>query len=460
MRSLRICCLLIVPLSCGVACNKEEQSIKTPPDVAMYATLPGLSSTHNAELQAELARLIAEDATPLQLMPMPVEPRIEATPDDRSAVSRLDVIFPPNFRESGREHLDKVWPAEGFDFTPATLHVVAALTKRYQSKREKYETLVSEAHFQLPVNHTLGLSADTSYVDAIEIGHRLEGLYAAGVLAAGRPDAAIEPLRLMLRVSESLANEKSLVSRGAGATRRGEALQVLEGIAKHPAATFSVHRQLKMMLDQQLQRWPSDAAAWVGDRAQGMHTYELIRSGYLLSLLSYDEIREYRDEIGIDKLALVVAKNIDEDELFYLRTMRDVVAACEKPHYERAAVFRQIEANLELMRGSDNYPFVADQMLLLQLDQGSRLMALDRARCEAWALALRIACGDQPTDKITNPLTGNEFFVDVTDGQVVVDAVDPDSGQPAAIVPRLRPEVLAPRVSSPMRRETTSPIDR
>ena len=434
---------LMLPLLCCLACNQSEPPIKTPIDAAQYASLPGLTDTHNAELQAELARLLAEQATPLQLMgnasrSSSNQPRLEAVPDvSSSAISRLDVIIPPNFRDSCRERLDKVWPTEGFAFTPATLYVVSTLMQRYRTKREQYEKEVSAVDFQLPVNHSLGLSADTTYLDAVEIGHRLAGLYAAELLAGGDPEAAINSLHLMLRVSELLANGKSIVSRGAGAVRRSEALQVLEGIAQHPAATPSVHRQLKMLLDQQLERWPDDANAWIGDRAQGLHTYELVRGGYLLSLFTYGELREYRDEIGIQQLAKAVANNIDQDELFYLHTMRDVVDACRKPHYERGPVFRRIDANLELLRGRDSYPFVADQLLLLQLDQGSRSMALDRARCEAWALALSIAIGSGPTEPTINPLTGDEFFVDVTESQIVVDAVDPDRGQPAAIVPRL-----------------------
>jgi hypothetical protein len=435
--------LLVFPLLCCLACKQSEPSVNTPTDIAQYALLPGLTNTHNEQLQAELARLLAEHATPLQLIgdasrSSSNQPRLEAAPEVPSAMSRLDVIFPPNFRDSAREHLDKVWPPEGFEFTPATMHVVSTLIQRYRVKREQYEQEVSAVDYQLAVDHSLGLAADTSYLDAIEIGHRLEGLFAAGLIAGGDPQAAIEPLQLMLRVSELLAQEKSVTSRGAGAVRRGEALQVLEGIARHPAATPSVHRQLEMLLDQQLERWPNDASAWIGDRAQGLHTYELVRGGYLLSLLTYDELREFRDEIGIEQLAEVVAHNVDQDELFYLRTMRDLVEACRQPHYERSEMFVQIESNLELLRESDSYPFVADQLLLLQLDQGSRLMALDRARCEAWALALRIASGKSPPESTTNPLTGDQFFVDVTEAQVVVDAIDPERGLPAAIVPRLQ----------------------
>ncbi|MEX0820073.1 MAG: hypothetical protein WD070_10795, partial [Pirellulaceae bacterium] len=92
--------------------------------------------------------------------------------------------------------------------------------------------------------------------------------------------------------------------------------------------------------------------------------------------------------------------------------------------------------NLELLRNRDNYPFVADQLLLTQLSQGSRLLALDRARCEAWALALHIATNDAPTKSTINPLTGDAFYIEVTETQVVVDAIDPELGQAAVIVPR------------------------
>ena len=43
----------------------------------------------------------------------------------------------------------------------------------------------------------------------------------------------------------------------------------------------------------------------------------MVRDGHLLSLLTTDEIRSAGDEIGIDKLAALVAGNLDNDELFY-----------------------------------------------------------------------------------------------------------------------------------------------
>ena len=432
---------LVLPLLCCLACKQNEPPINTPADVAQYASLPGLTDTHNAELQAELARLLAEQATPLQLMgdasrSSSNQPRLEAVPDASSAAARLDVIFPPNFRDSARERLDqslaggriRVYSGDSV----CCFDIDQALSNKARAVREG--SLGGGLSTAGRIIH-LGCqpTRPTSTPSRSAIGSK--GLYAAELIAGGDPEAAVEPLRLMLRVSELLAHEKSITSRGAGAVRRGEALQVLEGIARHPAATPSVHRQLKMLLDQQLERWPDDANAWIGDRAQGLHTYELVRDGYLLSLLTYDELREYRDEIGIEQLAEVVAEQH--------RSRRVVLLAhdagrrrClpETSLRARPSSFGRSKPIWNCCAGRDNYPFVADQLLLLQLDQGSRLMALDRARCEAWALALHIACGSAPPSQRSTRSPATSSSSHVTETQVVVDAVDPESGLPAAIV--------------------------
>jgi hypothetical protein len=257
----------------------------------------------------------------------------------------------------------------------------------------------------------------------------------------------------MLHISETLAAEQNVVCRGFAARQRSAALQVVEGVAQHPTATRQTQRQLAAMISQQLARWPSDAQAWIGDRAQGLHTYELIRDGYLLSLLTYDEIREYRDQVGIQELAQLVAANIDRDELFYLKTMREVVEACERPFYLRSKLFMQIESNLEVLRASGTYPFVADQLLFVELEQGHRVQALDRARCEAWRLALRIAADERPAQLPTNPLTGDTFVIDTTDQHVIVDSIDP-AGHRAVRVPIKPPASQPSRVGASTHRKS------
>ena len=133
----------------------------------------------------------------------------------------------------------------------------------------------------------------------------------------------------------------------------------------------------------------------------------MIRNGYLLSLLTKEEISEYEKKVGLKELASVVRKNVDSDELFYLQAMRELIDACRQPFPERIEVFRQLDHDLGVLRNGESYPFVADQLLLVQIERTQRLQSVDRARCEAWRLALLLALGSEPAvGSNLNPLTG------------------------------------------------------
>ncbi|MBP89126.1 MAG: hypothetical protein CMJ64_20820 [Planctomycetaceae bacterium] len=175
----------------------------------------------------------------------------------------------------------------------------------------------------------------------------------------------------------------------------------------------------------------------------------MIRNGYLLSLLTKEEISEYEKKVGLKELASVVRKNVDSDELFYLQAMRELIDACRQPFPERIEVFRQLDHDLGVLRNGESYPFVADQLLLVQIERTQRLQSVDRARCEAWRLALLLALGSEPAvGSNLNPLTGAPFVVEVTAEQVVVDAIDNYGDEQSAFVP-VRPATAA---RSPLRR--------
>jgi hypothetical protein len=415
-----------------------------PQEARQHATLLRSSQTHNRALQEELARLEAEGATPVLLGPAQLingEPSLEAPPSDVAA--QLSRIFGATFRSSLHEKIAGVWPKQGFTFKPTTQRAVAALVERNRNRIEQFQQLVSGHGFSFEVDHSLGLLADMSYLDTVGIGTRLLGLQASEDLAGGRLDAGIERLGAMLITAELLGREKLVVMRVAAADRRAEAMQVLSGIARHPQATRSTHRTLQTLLSHQLERWPADEETWIGDRATGLHTYELIRNGYLLSLLTQEEIREFDEQVGMKKLASIVRENIDGDELFYLQAMRELIDACRQPFPKRENVFRQLDHDLNVLRSSKSYPFIADQLLLVHIESTQRLQAADRARCEAWRLALQLALGREPVaGENLNPLTGLPFVVEMTAEQVVVDAIDNYGEEQSALVP-VRPATAA-----------------
>lgn len=437
--------LLTLLATCSMfGCGSREPTMLEPQEARQHANLPRTSQTHSRALQAELARLEAEGATPVLLRPPdPIQgaPAISAAP---AAVSvQLSKVFGTTFRKSLDDKIAGVWPDRGFSFMPTTRQAVTELTESNREQIEAFQRLVSRRGFSFEFDHSLGLLADTSYLDAVETGTRLLGLQASEDLAGGRLDTATERLAAMFKTAELLGREQFVALRVAAAHRRAEALQVLRGIAGHPQATRATYRTLNTLLSHQLERWPTDEATWIGDRALGLHTYELIRNGYLLSLLTEEEIRRYDERAGLKNLTSLVRENIDGDELFYLQAMRELIDASRQPFPTRTKVFRQLDRDLEILRDGKSYPFIADQLLLTKIEPIQRLLAVDRARCEAWRLALQLALDSEPAAGADlNPLTGLPFVVEVTAEQVVVDGIDNYGDEQAVLVP-FRPSTAA-----------------
>jgi hypothetical protein len=446
-------------------CTKEEGApITCPADTARYAALPGLEETHHPALREELARIVSERATPALLSKSRAAVSSPTVPSSEGAAHRrgnqgghamLPTLFPEETLSTLGGTLERLYPAGRFELAGKRLRDAAELRRTYDAQRRRFRRVISDPGFHFGLQHSHGLAADTSFVEVARVVSRLEGLLAAELLHDGSAELAMEPLTHMFHTVNALARERHVVPRIAAVHLRAVALRVLEAIAGHPRIDRTGRRRLAAQLDEQLRNWPADEHAWIGDRALGLHTYELLRDGYLRSVMSYQEIREYRDEIGADD-AESFSENIDRDEWFYLKTMREVIASCRQPYYRREALFRRIENDLEQLRDSALYPFVAGRILLLELESGHRLQALDRARCEAWRLALSIAAGEAPDSVPVNPLTGHRYVIERDEERVIVDCIDPEGGEPAAVIRWIEPrEGLGARVSETRPRQTS-----
>jgi hypothetical protein len=431
---LSICAVL----GCGDGDNEPPQ---VPADLARYATLPLLAQTHEPGLRHELALIVREQGTPalLDTTTTGTGKNSKAAPAgdeaDNAASDGFADVFPPETLELLAERLESIYPQGDFDISGMALREAIDLRQTYDDLRERARRKLAEPTFRFQVQHALGLTLDTSFVDAARVASRLEAMLAAECLYGEAPRGAIEPLAMIMQIAEALAREKHVVPRLAAVEIRREALHILDAIATHDRITVSDQRRLASMIRGQLDRWPPDQDAWIGDRASGMHTYELVRDGLLLSILSYEEIREYRNDVSIDKLGKVVAENLDQDELFYLKAMRELISACDRPFYKRRKFFQQLARDLEQLRATAAYPFVADQLLLINTESGHRLQALDRAQCEAWWIALAQAVDDPVDENLVNPLTGFPYIVDVRSKQVIVDGIDPERHAASIEVP-------------------------
>ncbi|NQU22031.1 MAG: hypothetical protein HQ567_12165, partial [Candidatus Nealsonbacteria bacterium] len=190
---------------------------------------------------------------------------------------------------------------------------------------------------------------------------------------------------------------------------RGEAFRVLLEIAQHGRTTPVQLSRLQAMVQKQLESWPADADAWIGERAAGMHAYEMVRNGQFLFLLSPKEIKEFDEVTNFRKLISATIRNADRDELYYLETIRKIIDACRKPFYQRAETLESIARELQQKQDSGDFPTVAARVLLRGITKAQEIQTQDRANWEAWALALAMTTGSEiPRYKI-NPLTGEEY---------------------------------------------------
>ena len=414
--------------------------IESADDLTQYDTLPGITASHLKPLRDELASLESEHATAAQLtrkaftIPTSVGPT--SAEDVVTTAAELRTVFTPEVQASLSKQLDQLYPVGPFTFSDSALQAAVQLKDRYDVQRQRIHQLIAQQEHGFEIQFTQGLAADMSFVDIATIANRLAAIVAAERLFRDDPPGAIVVLREMMGTINAIAEEKHVIPRIAAVHRRGEALRVLEAIANHPRATLEIHQQLARLIDDQLAAWPADASAWIGDRAIGLQMYELVRDGYLLSLLSVEEQGRLRREVGFDRLAKQVAENLDEDELFYAQAMRRAIGACERPYFQRLRIFRDIDDELASRRDTLIYPLVADLILWRDVQEGQRLQALDRARCEAWSLALAESTAAPRPTHLINPLSGTRYILDPRADTVIVDGIDPDQGGSPIVIPR------------------------
>jgi len=405
--------------------------------IESYGQLPGLSATHDQRLQDELARLADEKATPALLTDRSTAAETDGptTPADKDNLAvALAEVFPKVDLALIDKRADKLFPVGKFQFNRVAMEEVLEFLKDHDEHCGQVREALSRPQCDFRFQLTKGVFADLSSVDAVRVAVRLEAFRAAQQLAADKPDEAVEPVVYMFRALQFLAREKHPASRRWAAFLREEALAVTEAIVQHPGVSRATMEELHERVQLQLDSWPPDANAWIGERAIGMHMFEMIRDGYILSLLTYDEIKQFKKDGTLTALARSAVKTIDEDQWFYLQTMRKIIEHCDEPYYRRKKVFQDIRRRIHATRETDEYPVIAARVVLEEFEEGHKIQAIDRARCEAWALALAESLGRQRPKYPINPYTGQPYRIDRQQTRVVVHGItDAVTDQPVVV---------------------------
>jgi hypothetical protein len=414
-----------------IASGKKKQGDKGRSE---YGQLPGLRSTHNEFLRLELARLESEEATPKLLSTGDKWNPSTAQPTTRE--ERLLGLIARGGAGVLADRAEKLLPTDRFEFNTVRLRRATDFRDRYVTQQTKLREILDQGDLDFRIQHTKGLFARFDFIDALRLGIRLEMIEAGWHLANDKPDKALRCVGYCFQLLEQMAKQPHVIPRIRAVHLRRDVLRVVAALVENPNTNRQIQELAADLFDRQILNWPSDEIAWIGDRAQGLHTYEIVRDGYFTSLLTEAEVEEYKQQSpkmlkGVNQL---VMKGIDEDERFYLQRMRQVIDSCQQPYYLRDSLLTQIEEDLRLLRDTVDSPRIADLFLFGDLREGQHLQAMDRALVEAWWLALKTAC-EQTVEIQTSPLTGEPYIVEKTTVSVKVSGFAKAENDHLIVVP-------------------------
>ncbi len=380
----------------------------TPPvEPAAFADLSGLKATHNKALQAEYARLVSEKATPLAL-----KPASSSSPAAKEAAEAYNALFPADKLPLLEEEILKIYPFAA-NQPGDVLQAQKAFKLQWNGQRKKAVEAWRGAYSPVFIDLADGILAPLTPISVTQIAVTLQGCYVREQLDAGELQAAADGWMAAMRGIELLAELPHLTARLTAAQLRAECLQMLPELASHPATGPALRRKLEATLEGQLANWPPDSRAWIGDRALGLHLYEMVRDNHILSILSASDLAMLKKRRQLDAVVEAVEVNIDEDQYFYLIQMRKMINACSKPYYQRKDELDEILLTVARFKGVPSERYVAAHILLLQLDDAHKQQAQDRERCERHRLLLRQQRGAEAQPAVISPVTGKPILPQV-----------------------------------------------
>ncbi len=452
--------VLILALCCTSGCKRQQPKAEFPEqlDIEDYGRLPGLKGSSLEKLQNELARIEHQQGTPEMLDGIGVIAAEESSgsqppsgqaqsgqipskrlgiPNDVNVAAGLAEAFDKKTLSALQDAADKQYPRGRFEFNALQLRMAVGFLSRHQDELLKARQALGRPQCDFGIQHIRGFGNDVSFIERVRLAGRLEALAVAkSLFTEDNPSEAIDALQNMLHWAKLLGDERHAASRLQAGMLRAEALEVLQAIALHPRCKKKDLERLHEILHKHLAEWPSDAEAWIGDRALGMHCYEIVRDGAIVGLLTPEEVEEFSDIGSLEDLPAAAKEIADEDELFYLYAMRKIIEGCQQPYYQRASMADDILAEAAAKGIAADYPLVADRLLLPDINRGLRMQAEDRAATESWAVGIEAALG-RPTSYTVNPLSGKKYLI--SRGKKQVSVLEPngqdETPKPKVVVP-------------------------
>ena len=392
-----------------------------------FAGLDATLKANHAKINAELSLIVDDGSSSTQLKNKGIAKENDLAlllRDEFSGVN-WDNELPSLRRNVSR----KPWQI-GFLELKNRIHLLILC----DAKREKIRVMLDNPDVDMQLSYQLdqyGFSVEMKdrdnlwgyvHLEEYELARALTGLTLRDIRDLNEPPEQMKPdfaevlkaLRYIMKATEIASRQKELNLRFTAAYIRENTLDMVQTLVQQPRFGLHDARSVLEMLDDQLANWPSDAWGFEGERTAAVWLYELARRGRLLDLIAPQDIvalQELGTLVSVERSAL---NRIDADELYYLTRMSEIIFMCREKYHERIPSLTRWEDELEVKRGDLNgYPVLAGSILLRDVRSIMHRLAVDRARTEAWSVALAAAL-KETSDRVTvHPITGRPYGIRV-----------------------------------------------
>ena len=364
--------------------------------------------------------------------------------------------FPQKFYDELRGNISTAgpWFVDGEKLQKQAAVVLAEFKPQRDRLRELLDS--PDAKFEQDLTseqdltRSIGLIPDDQNIDSSWAYLTMEECEIACCLQAGNMDGAVEALKYMLRFTELASQTQFPEMRIHVVYMRENILRILQALALDPKFLPKHANMIFLALHQTLKDWPSDANCWVGDRADSLKRFDLIRQNRISDALADDELELLRSlnvlgyEIPLEKrqqpkresnlldyVALYKPKSCDKDQDYYLKAMRVLIDSCSQPFYYRLRTLNQVADNLQTQQGKKDYP-VLSMLFLSGIREQMQKQAMDKARVEAWYLALAASLKYEIKEGSVDPVRGKPYRmtrVQTPDGNRIIVFYDGNDGK-------------------------------
>lgn len=260
------------------------------------------------------------------------------------------------------------------------------------------------------VDHAFGFFGRMRFLDDAALAAHLLTLRAMDAARRAEPGSvaavrlAVADLERALVTAHRLAMVRRVEARVLAASLRTATLDNAERMLGTGVLGRAAAEAVYGTLREQLADWPDNARMLVGERAMVVHAYEAIRGGMLDRVLTLDERKRLAEAGLLDRLRDAPAAALDADQADYLAAMRALIESADLPAEERQA---GVAAAIASARSG---PLLfAAPLFLVDVSDALDSAVEDRARCEAWTIALAGAADLRPPPFRVSPLSGEPY---------------------------------------------------